>query len=221
MVHESWKEFLSKEFEKEYFKKLSEFTLQERKSYNVYPPHEDVLQAFEVPFDKVKVVILGQDPYHGPGQAHGLCFSVRPGIEPPPSLKNILKELKSDLGIESPNHGCLYSWVKQGVFLLNTVLTVREGQPGSHQGYGWEIFTNEVIQKLNSRENPVIFILWGKYAQAKKLIIDDMEHVVLSSAHPSPLSAWSGFFGSRPFSKTNSCLEKLGNTSIDWSISNI
>jgi len=221
MIDESWKSFLASEFQKPYFKQLSDFTLRERKTYTVYPVHADVFNAFEVPFDVVKVVILGQDPYHGPGQAHGLCFSVKPGITPPPSLRNVLQELQSDLGIKPPNHGCLTSWLKQGVFLLNATLTVRAHSPGSHQGQGWETFTDSVIHKLNARETPLVFILWGKYAQAKRLIIDDEKHTVLAAAHPSPMSASNGFFGSKPFSKTNAALRRANLQEIDWTIPNI
>lgn len=221
MVHESWKPFLRAEFDRPYFKELAEFTRQERTTGPVYPPHEDVLNAFAVPYDEVKIVILGQDPYHGSGQAHGLCFSVRPGVAIPPSLRNIFQELESDLGIAPPNHGCLDSWAIQGVFLLNTTLTVRAGSAGSHQGHGWEGFTNQVIRRLSAREKPVVFILWGKPARAKSLLIDEKRHFVLSSSHPSPYSADSGFFGSKPFSKANSLLVKLGLDPVDWRIPDI
>lgn len=217
MIHESWKPFLAEEFKKPYFKDLANFTLEERQHATVYPPHEDVFNAFEVPFDGVKVVILGQDPYHGQGQAHGLCFSVRKGVTPPPSLKNIFQELKSDVGLEPPSHGCLEAWVRQGVFLLNTVLTVRAGCPASHQDRGWEVFTNAVIRKLSARETPMVFILWGKFAQSKNVLIDP-RHMVLAAPHPSPYSAANGFFGSKPFSKANAALEKSGLAPVDWSL---
>lgn len=218
MIHDSWKPFLREEFAKPYFKALEEFTRSERSRETVYPPHEDVFNAFEVPFDAVKVVVLGQDPYHGPGQAHGLCFSVRRGVEVPPSLRNVFKELRSDLGVEPPSHGCLESWASQGVFLLNATLTVRAGNAGSHQGRGWEEFTDEVVRKISSRESPVVFLLWGKPARSKCFLIDVGRHSVLSSAHPSPLSASHGFFGSRPFSKANEALVRLGHEPVNWSI---
>jgi uracil-DNA glycosylase len=218
VIHESWKSFLRAEFGKHYFKRLEAFTSEERLRETVFPPHEDVFNAFAIPLDKIRVVILGQDPYHGPGQAHGLCFSVRPGVPTPPSLKNIFKELEADLGIKAPNHGCLDAWVKQGVFLLNTTLTVRSGSPGSHQGQGWEEFTDEVIRKLSARKDPLVFLLWGKPAKAKCFLIDVMKHAVVSAAHPSPLSASSGFFGSKPFSKANKALEDKGVGPVDWKI---
>lgn len=218
MVHESWKPFLKAEFSKPYFKELSEFTLGERSRGTVYPPHEDVFNAFEVPFDGVKAVILGQDPYHGPGQAHGLCFSVRPGVTPPPSLKNVFKELQADVGVAPPGHGHLEAWIRQGVFLLNTTLTVRAGTAASHQGKGWEDFTDEVIRRLSAREAPLVFVLWGRPAQTKRFLVDEERHVVLTSAHPSPFSADKGFFGSRPFSQTNAALVRMGIEPIDWSI---
>lgn len=221
MIDDSWKPFLASEFQKPYFKQLSGFTLRERQDQTVYPPHADVFNAFEVPYKGVKVVILGQDPYHGSGQAHGFCFSVRPGITPPPSLKNIFQELKSDLGIESPNHGCLTAWMKQGVFLLNATLTVRANSPGSHQGQGWETFTDSVICHLNAREVPLVFILWGKFAQSKKLIIDEGKHTILTSAHPSPYSAANGFFDSKPFSKSNVALNRMNIPPINWAIPSI
>jgi uracil-DNA glycosylase len=172
-------------------------------------------------FKDTKVVILGQDPYHGPGQAHGLSFSVQPGIEMPPSLQNIFKELHNDLGCYLPNHGCLKKWADQGVLLLNTVLTVRQGQPNSHKGMGWEQFTDQVIRILNEREQPVVFILWGRHAQSKKELITGAHHLILESSHPSPMSASRGFFGSRPFSKTNQFLREIGVREIDWQIENL
>jgi len=218
MIDESWKPFLATEFAKPYFKQLSEFTLRERQTQTIYPSHEDVFNAFEVPYEGVKVVILGQDPYHGSGQAHGLCFSVKPGVAPPPSLKNIFQEMRTDLGLAPPNHGCLSAWTKQGVFLLNATLTVRANSPGSHQNQGWETFTDNVIRQLGVREKPIVFILWGKYAQAKRLLIDEEKHTVLSAAHPSPMSASNGFFGSKPFSKANYALKQAGLSEIDWKL---
>lgn len=217
VVHESWKPFLRAEFEKPYFRRLGEFTAGERDRGTVYPPHDDVFNAFGTAFDDVKVVVLGQDPYHGPGQAHGLCFSVRPGVPAPPSLRNIFKELQSDLGVEPPSHGCLDSWARRGVFLLNTTLTVRAGAAASHQGQGWEEFTDEVVRHLSAREVPLVFLLWGRPARAKCFLIDMARHAVVSAAHPSPLSASNGFFGSRPFSKANEALVRLGRPPVDWS----
>lgn len=214
----SWKERLKAEFGKGYFQELSNFLKEERSTYRVYPPAKEVFAAFEyTPLDKVKVVILGQDPYHGNAQAHGLSFSVLPGMAPPPSLRNIYKELKNDLGLDPPPHGCLYQWAKQGVFLLNCVLTVREGEAASHRNRGWETFTNKVIEILGSQEDPLIFILWGRYARDKSFLIQE-QHATLQSAHPSPLSADNGFFGSKPFSKANAYLESWGKTPIDWQL---
>lgn len=212
-LDESWKEILAEEFKKPYIAKLAAFVKEEREKYGpIYPPKELVFNALnKVPFDKVRVVIVGQDPYHGPGQAHGLCFSVPEGIEPPPSLKNIFKELNQDLGIPIPSHGCLLKWAEQGVLLLNATLTVRESSPLSHHKQGWELFTDAIIQKISEKPKPVIFLLWGRNAQMKCANIDK-RHIVLKSAHPSPLSAYNGFFGSKPFSKINEFL----NPPIDW-----
>lgn len=217
-----WRKKLAGEFEKPYFQKLMEFVDKERQAHEVYPPEEDVFNAFQhTPYDKLKVMLLGQDPYHDEGQAHGLCFSVRPGVRPPPSLKNIFKELKNDLGHSPPNHGCLTAWADQGVFLLNAVLTVRAHQPASHKGKGWEVFTDEVIRKVNEKETPVVFLLWGKYAQDKIKLIDADRHVVLTAAHPSPLSAKNGFFGSQPFSQANAALRETGQEEIEWRLEDL
>lgn len=216
----SWKEQLSGEFRKPYFAGLKRF-LKEEKSNGavIYPPGPLIFNAFnKTPFAEVKAVILGQDPYHGPGQAHGLCFSVQRGVKPPPSLVNIFKELDSDVGFRIPDHGNLEKWAEQGVLLLNSSLTVRAGQAGSHQGKGWEIFTNAAVQALNDRKDGLVFLLWGKPAQVKGAIIDPKRHHVLKAAHPSPFSAHSGFFGTRHFSKTNAILEKSGRFPIDWQI---
>ncbi|GAB4226469.1 MAG: uracil-DNA glycosylase [Chlamydiales bacterium] len=219
----SWQEVLEKELEKPYFVELADFVESERRKHpnEIYPARSLVFNAFiQTPFDKVKVVILGQDPYHGPGQAHGLSFSVPKGVMPPPSLKNIYKELEADLGSAPPDHGCLLSWAQQGVLLLNTVLTVRRGEPHSHKGKGWETFTDAVIRQLSYRKNPVVFLLWGKAAQEKcsHAFTDEanVNHLILKAAHPSPYSANNGFFGCRHFSKANSALEKWGRTPIDW-----
>ncbi|OCA82341.1 uracil-DNA glycosylase [Bacillus sp. FJAT-27225] len=215
----SWSEVLGEEFQKDYFQALREFLIEEYKTKTIYPEYRDIFNALMfTDYDDVKVVILGQDPYHGPGQAHGLSFSVKPGINPPPSLKNIFKELCSDLDIETPEHGYLVSWAEQGVLLLNTVLTVRQGEANSHRGKGWERFTDQVITKLSGREEPMVFILWGKPAQSKLSLIDTNKHKIITSAHPSPLSARRGFFGSRPFSKTNELLKQLGYDEIDWAL---
>lgn len=219
----SWKSVLAEELEKPYLKVLALFLLKERvRPIPIYPPESLVFNAFwKTPFPKVKVVILGQDPYHGAGQAHGLAFSVPKGVPPPPSLINIFKELQSDLGVVPPSHGCLLKWAEEGVFLLNTTLTVREGTPMSHHGKGWEIFTDTVIEKLAARDDPLVFILWGKCAQDKLTrVLYDLKtpHLVLKAPHPSPFSARQGFFGSRPFSKTNDFLLKHQKKPIDWSL---
>ena len=216
-----WGPLLEEECKKPYFTELEQFLNQEYRQYHVYPAAENIYNAFHyTSFEEVKVVILGQDPYHGPNQAHGLSFSVQPGVKIPPSLKNIYKELQEDLGCSIPNHGYLVEWAKQGVLLLNTVLTVREGEAHSHRGKGWEIFTDHVIHLLNEREEPIVFILWGKPAQTKIPYINTDRHAILTSVHPSPLSANRGFFGSKPFSKTNDYLKKWGMTEINWQISN-
>jgi uracil-DNA glycosylase len=213
----SWRPILGDQLLQPYFQKLEEFLDRERREHAVYPPAPDVFNAFKLtPFDDVKVVILGQDPYHDEGQAHGLAFSVRPGVKPPPSLRNIFKELQSDVGCPKPTNGDLTPWAKQGVLLLNTVLTVRAHRPGSHRGKGWELFTDEAITAVGEKANPVVFVLWGAPAQKKVPLIDTSRHTVLASPHPSPLSARNGFFGSRPFSKVNEVLEATGRDPIDW-----
>ncbi|GGI65485.1 uracil-DNA glycosylase [Enterococcus alcedinis] len=215
----SWQRLLADEFEKEYFQDLFKFIDQEYEETTVYPPKELIFSAFEhTPYEEVKVVILGQDPYHGANQSHGLAFSVQKGVKIPPSLRNMYKELASDLNIPPASHGNLISWADQGVLLLNTVLTVREGEAYSHRKQGWEQFTDRVIEVLNAREEPIIFVLWGKPAQQKAAMIDTQKHVIIQSFHPSPLSASRGFFGSKPFSKVNDALKKLGKEPIDWQI---
>ncbi len=219
-IEASWKAVLDDEFQSGYMQKLRSFLRTEKDAKKIiYPKSADIFKAFEyAPLDKVKVVILGQDPYHGPGQAHGLCFSVPPSIPLPPSLQNIYKELQDDLGIQPVRHGCLVSWAKQGVLLLNSVLTVEKGQAASHQGKGWEIFSDKVISILNQQSKPIAFVLWGSYAQKKGAVIDTSKHLVIKSVHPSPLSVYRGFFGSRPFSQINAFLEKTGQTPIDWQL---
>ena len=214
-----WDSILADEWQKPYYLELRKFLKQEYSTQTVYPNMEDIFNALKLTsFKDTKVVIIGQDPYHGFGQAHGLCFSVKKGVVPPPSLKNIYKELKSDIGFEIPSHGELTSWAKQGVLLLNNVLTVREGLPNSHKGKGWEIFTDRVIGELNKKETPVVFLLWGANAQKKAEIITNPKHFKLLSVHPSPLSASRGFFGCRHFSKTNEILMKNSIKPINWEI---
>jgi uracil-DNA glycosylase len=216
-IEETWKSKLKEEFEKEYFLKLSEFVKEEYRSGTIYPQGSYIFNAFNLcPFDKVKAVIIGQDPYHGPGQAHGLCFSVREGVEFPPSLKNIFKEIEMDLGLKRPATGNLTRWAAQGVLLLNATLTVRAHQAGSHQKKGWEQFTDSVICKLNSEKKNVVFFLWGAYAQKKGESIDRSKHLVLESVHPSPLSASRGFFGNNHFSKCNDYLKEHGIAPVNW-----
>lgn len=218
-IHNSWKEILLDEFNKLYFAKLKDFLVEEKAKYRVYPPGPLIFNAFNItPFNAVKVVIIGQDPYHGPGQAHGLCFSVPAGIKLPPSLVNIFKEIGNDLGLPYPNHGNLEYWAMQGVLLLNATLTVRANQAGSHQGKGWEEFTNSVIHKISEQKEKVVFLLWGKYAQNKASLIDKSKHHILEAPHPSPLSAYAGFFGCRHFSKANHLLRESGLGDIDWSV---
>jgi uracil-DNA glycosylase len=219
-IEESWKNALAAEWDKPYFAQLKAFLVQEKNEGQViYPPGGLIFNAFDTtPFDQVKVVILGQDPYHGAGQAHGLCFSVQMGVAPPPSLVNIFKELHSDLGLPIPRHGNLEGWARQGVLLLNTLLTVRASQPLSHKGKGWENFTDAAIQALNRDREGIIFLLWGKPAQEKGKIIDGSKHIVLRAAHPSPLSAHNGFFGCKHFSRVNEELEKQGLAPIDWQV---
>lgn len=215
----SWRPILIEETEKPYFKTLRQFVAEERRQGVVYPPKEQEFAALHLtPFEKVSVLILGQDPYHGPNQAQGLCFSVRRGVPPPPSLQNIYKELRDDVGCAIPAHGDLTRWAEQGVLLLNAVLTVRAGQAASHGGKGWETFTDAVIQAVNAKTERVVFVLWGAYARKKAPLIDTARHVIIQSAHPSPLSANNGFFGSRPFSKINAALREAGRPEIDWQL---
>ncbi len=216
-IEESWKQQLAEEFEKDYFVALTDFVRNEYSCTTVYPPGRLIFNAFNLcPFDKVKVVIIGQDPYHGPGQAHGLCFSVNDGIAYPPSLINIFKEIESDLGIPLPSSGNLTRWAEQGVLLLNATLTVRAHQAGSHQRRGWEEFTDAAIRRLAEQREGLVFLLWGAYAQKKGAFIDRSKHLVLSSPHPSPLSAWHGFFGNKHFSKANEYLTRQGISPIIW-----
>ncbi|MDL2247737.1 uracil-DNA glycosylase [Bacteroides sp. OttesenSCG-928-J23] len=216
-IEESWKAQLQPEFEKEYFRQLTEFVKSEYAQHPVYPPGKLIFNAFNLcPFNEVKVVIIGQDPYHGPGQAHGLCFSVNDGVRFPPSLTNIFKEIKSDIGIEPPATGNLTRWAKQGVLLLNATLTVRAHQAGSHQNKGWESFTDAAIRKLAESREHLVFILWGSYAQKKGAFIDRNRHLVLASAHPSPLSAYNGFWGNKHFSRTNDYLKAHNVEEIVW-----
>jgi uracil-DNA glycosylase len=219
IISNSWQDILANEFTKEYYLQLREFLKQEYSTKTIYPDMYHIFSALELtPYEKVKVVILGQDPYHGPNQAHGLSFSVQPGVKVPPSLMNIYKELQDDLGYPPVNHGFLESWAKQGVLLLNTVLTVRAGQAYSHRGHGWEELTDTIIKKLNEHETPLVFILWGKPAQEKIKMIDTNKHIIIKSPHPSPLAAHRGFFGSKPFSKTNQALIQLGEQPINWQL---
>ena len=218
-IEESWKQHLAPEFEKDYFIRLTEFVRSEYQTATIYPPGRFIFNAFNLcPFDKVKVVIIGQDPYHGPGQAHGLCFSVQPGVQPPPSLQNIFKELQSDLGIVPPKDGTLTKWAERGVLMLNTTLTVRRGQANSHKNLGWTTFTDHIIEKLNEHEQPIVFLLWGGNARSKMKLITAAQHLVLESVHPSPLSAYNGFFGCKHFSKCNAFLEAHGIDPIDWDL---
>ncbi len=218
-LEESWKRLLINEFSKPYFFELKKFLLEERKKFRIFPPGSLIFNALNhTPLDKVRVVMLGQDPYHGYGQAHGLCFSVPEGVPKPPSLINIFKEIESDLGIPPPVHGNLTKWSDQGVLLLNATLTVRENQAGSHQNRGWEIFTNEIIAQLSLHQSGLIFVLWGNFAIAKKSMIDTAKHFILTAAHPSPLSAHRGFFGCRHFSRINQLLKQMGKEVIDWKI---
>ena len=219
-LHSSWLEPLRTEFSNSYMSDLKRFLVAEREAgQRIFPKGADWFRALDLtPLDKVRVVILGQDPYHGDGQAHGLCFSVKPGVRPPPSLVNIYKEMRSDLGIEPARHGFLEHWANQGVLLLNSVLTVRMGAAASHQGKGWEQFTDAVIRLVNARPDPVVFMLWGSYAQKKAAFVDGSRHLVLKAPHPSPLSAHNGFFGCRHFSKANEFLESRGLPPIDWAL---
>lgn len=218
-IDNSWKAVLSNEFQSDYFKSLKSFLIEERKKFIIYPPASRIFAAFNsTPFDKVKVVIIGQDPYHGEKQANGLCFSVNDSIPQPPSLQNIFKELYNDLGINIPQNGNLEPWAKQGVLLLNATLTVRANQAGSHQKLGWENFTDAVIKALSEKRKGLVFLLWGRFAQAKEILIDKTKHHILKAPHPSPFSVHSGFFGCKHFSKTNELLKKQGLTEIDWKV---
>ena len=220
-IEPSWKELLKDEFEKPYFSELIQFVKNEYKTTKIYPPGKLIFNAFDhCPAEQTKVVILGQDPYHGPGQAHGLCFSVPEGIEQPPSLQNIFKEINNDLGKPVPTSGNLERWAEQGVLLLNATLTVRAHQAGSHQGKGWEQFTDAVIQAVNAQDRPIVYMLWGRPAQSKIPMLTNPKHLVLKAPHPSPLSAYRGFFGCKHFSKANSFLEEHGIAPIDWQIEN-
>ncbi len=222
ILKNDWAELLNDEFEKEYYQDLRKFLLSEYRSKTIYPDMYDIYNALHfTAYQDVKAVILGQDPYHGPKQAHGLSFSVQPGVKIPPSLQNMYKELHDDLGCYIPNNGYLKSWADQGVLLLNATLTVVAGKANSHSKIGWQRFTDRVIQLLNDREEPVVFILWGNNARSKKKYITNSQHFIIESAHPSPLSAANGFFGSKPFSKTNEILKSLGKTEINWQIENI
>ena len=218
-IGNEWDALLADEIKKDYYLRLREFLKQEYTTRRIYPPMEDIFNALRhTSYSDVRAVILGQDPYHGAGQAHGMCFSVKKGTPPPPSLQNIFKELKADLGINPPNHGELTQWADNGVLLLNTVLTVREGQANSHRGMGWEHFTDRVIQLLNERQQPIVFLLWGGNARSKANLITNPQHLVLQCAHPSPLSAYNGFFGCRHFSKTNEFLTQHGMQPINWKL---
>ncbi|HKI33873.1 MAG TPA: uracil-DNA glycosylase [Gemmataceae bacterium] len=218
----SWQAVVGEELDQPYFQKLREFLDAERAQHKVFPPADKVFSALELtPYDKVSVLVVGQDPYHDDGQAHGLAFSVQPGVRPPPSLVNIFKELRDDLGCRVPNNGYLVPWAEQGVLLLNTVLTVRAHSPASHKGKGWEKFTDAVIRKVAEKSDRVVFVLWGGHAQKKRSLIEDGPHAIIESAHPSPLSAKNGFFGSRPFSKINAALREAGKPEIDWQLPDI
>jgi len=219
-IEESWKEILKQEFDKPYFQQIPlHLKTEKSQGKTIYPPGSLIFNAFNTtPIDKIKVVIIGQDPYHGPNQAHGLCFSVQSGVPPPPSLINIFKELQDDIGMQIPRHGNLTKWAEQGVFLLNASLTVRAGEPMSHSKIGWATFTDSVIKKISDHNKHVVFLLWGKFAQDKKILIDETKHLILKSAHPSPLSAYAGFFGCKHFSKANAYLISKGIDPVDWSL---
>lgn len=221
-ISNDWLEPLKFEFTKDYYKNLFKRVKEEYEKYLVFPPSDDIFNAFHLtPLHEVKVVIIGQDPYHNVGQAHGLCFSVKPEVDVPPSLVNIYKEMQDDIGAYIPNNGYLIKWAKQGILMLNTVLTVRAHQANSHRGIGWEEFTDAAIRILNEQERPIVFILWGAPAQRKKSMLNNPNHLILEAPHPSPLSAYRGFFGSKPFSRTNSFLKEHGLAEIDWQIENI
>ncbi len=218
-MHPSWKTALAAEFPKEYFTRLVNFVNTERRNFTIFPAEGDVFNALKAtPFEDVKVCTLGQDPYHGPGQAHGLAFSVKKGVVLPPSLQNIYRELEADVGFQPPGHGSLQAWAERGVLLLNTCLTVRAHEPASHQGHGWETFTDAAIKALANRPRPVVFILWGSHARKKVALIDRSRHTIIESSHPSPLSAANGFFGSRPFSAANQMLNVTGQGPVDWQL---
>jgi uracil-DNA glycosylase len=218
----SWQPILAGETEKPYYHKLQQFLAAERRDHTVFPPAPEVFTALELtPYERANVLLLGQDPYHDDGQAHGLCFSVRPGVPPPPSLANMFKELKNDLGFRIPNNGYLAPWAKQGMLMLNAVLTVRAHQPNSHKNKGWETFTDAIIRAMNDKQSQVVFVLWGGYARKKISLIDTGRHVIIESAHPSPLSARNGFFGSRPFSRINAALRAAGQPQIDWQLPDV
>lgn len=219
LFNNTWDDILIEEWNKEYFQQLMEKLEKERKNFIIFPKEEDIFNALKmVSYEQAKVVIIGQDPYHGENQAHGYSFSVQKGIKIPPSLRNIYKELGNDLGIQTPEHGNLENWARQGVLLLNSSLTVRKGEANSHRNLGWEIFTDTIIEKLGEREDPMVFILWGNHARNKKKFIRNKNHLILESVHPSPLSASRGFFGTKPFSKTNEFLVSLGKKPVSWSI---
>ncbi|MBA2678608.1 MAG: uracil-DNA glycosylase [Ktedonobacteraceae bacterium] len=221
-IPESWHAHVADEFEKPYFRSLSQFVDDERAHYTVFPPEPEVFSAMNLtPYENVNVLLLGQDPYHDNNQAHGLCFSVRPGIKSPPSLMNMFKELRSDVGFSIPNNGYLVPWAEQGILMLNAVLTVRAHLANSHKNHGWETFTDAVIRFVNAKESPVVFVLWGNYAQKKQALIDTTRHTIIQSAHPSPLSARNGFFGSKPFSTINRMLREAGKPEIDWQLPNL
>ncbi len=221
MVHlgNDWDDILASEFESEYYKRIRYWLKKEYAEQTIYPPMEDIFNALRyTPYHAVKAVLLGQDPYHGPGQAHGLCFSVQEGVDPPPSLRNIFQELESDLGFPPPKNGTLTKWAEQGVLMLNTTLTVRRGQANSHKNIGWTTFTDAVVRGLNERETPIVFLLWGGNARSKKPLITNPNHLILETVHPSPLSAYGGFFGCRHFSRCNEFLQAHGETPIDWNL---
>jgi uracil-DNA glycosylase len=222
MIQNDWLDELKTEFQKPYYRELYTFVNEEYRNAQIFPPADDIFNAFHLtPLKDVKVVIIGQDPYHNVGQAHGLCFSVKPEVDIPPSLVNIYKELHDDLGCYIPNNGYLVKWAKQGVLMLNTVLTVRAHMANSHRGKGWENFTDAAIRALNKQDRPIVFILWGSPAQAKAKMLDNPKHLILKAPHPSPLSSYRGFFGSKPFSKTNAFLSENGLPPIDWQIENV
>jgi uracil-DNA glycosylase len=219
IIPDTWQSVLEQETQQPYWEKLQAYLAQERAEHTIFPPEEDVFRALELtPYQQVRVLLLGQDPYHGPGQAHGLCFSVRPGIALPPSLLNMFKELKSDMGIAMPKQGFLEPWAKQGMLMINAVLTVRQAEANSHKGRGWERFTDAIIRTVNAKSDPVVFVLWGNYAQKKQSLIDTTRHTIIQSAHPSPLSAHNGFFGSKPYSQINAALQSYGYPPINWDV---